>query len=64
MSTVRGYPLLDNSNRGLSSYNKHTLYISCVLSILTYGYHLWYNSFKLQKTLIQSLAKSQAAAAR
>lgn len=58
------YPLLGNSNRGLSPYHKRTLYTSCVLPILTYGYCLWYNPKKPQKTLIKSLAKSQAAAAR
>ena len=64
LSTVRGYPLLGNSARGLAPDQKRQLCISCVLPILTYGFRLWYNPRKPQKSLIAMLSRAQAAAAR
>ena len=34
--------MLGNSVRGLPSHLKCLIYISCILPVMTYGYHLWF----------------------
>lgn len=64
LSTVKSYPGLGNSSRGLTPIMKYRLYLSCVLPLMTYGYLLWFNPRRPQKGLISTLAKAQAAASR
>ncbi|TFK78981.1 hypothetical protein K466DRAFT_506393 [Polyporus arcularius HHB13444] len=37
VTTVNAMLMLGNSNRGLSPMQRRTLYISCILPLLTYG---------------------------
>jgi hypothetical protein len=64
LSTVRSYPLLGNSNRGLTPQHKRLLYLSCILPIMTYGFRLWYQPQQRQKTLIKTLSQAQHTAAK
>ncbi|KAF7761993.1 hypothetical protein Agabi119p4_9985 [Agaricus bisporus var. burnettii] len=42
ISTVKCMRILGNSARGLSPMHKHTLYITCVQPVATYGFRCWY----------------------
>ncbi|TFY81421.1 hypothetical protein EWM64_g2600 [Hericium alpestre] len=64
LSTVHSYPLLGNSNRGLTPSQKCQLYLSCVLPLLTYGVCVWYDPRKCQVSLLKPVRRAQAAAAR
>lgn len=54
-STVRAYPVLSNSLRGLSPLHKRTLYISCVRPLLTYGFRVWFSPACTYKYLLTPL---------
>ncbi|TFY73624.1 hypothetical protein EWM64_g10388, partial [Hericium alpestre] len=64
LSTVRSYPLLGNSSRGLSPSHKRQIYVSCVLPLLTYGVRVWYNPRKPRLNLLKPLRRAQTTAAR
>lgn len=64
MSTLRAFPLLGNSIRGISPTHKHTLFVSCIRPLLTYGCCIWYNPQKPQKYLHEPLHRTQNLAAR
>jgi ribonuclease HI len=64
MSTVRSYPLLGNSTRGIPPRSKRELYISCVRPLMTYGHRVWFHPHRPHKTLLKPLVRAQAAAAR
>jgi len=42
LSTVKAMGMLDNSTIGLFPLQKWLLYCSCVVSIVTYGFRLWF----------------------
>lgn len=64
MSTVRGYPMLGNSNRGLIPMQKRLLYVSCILPIMSYGFRLWYNPTHPPQRHLRLFKLTQSAAAR
>ncbi|CDO70323.1 hypothetical protein BN946_scf184843.g12 [Trametes cinnabarina] len=63
MTTVHAMLMLGNSIRGLSPMQKRTLYISCVLPLMTYGVQVWYRS-KGVKTLMKPLLAAEHRALR
>ena len=62
-TTISAMLMLGNSVRGLSAMQRRTLYISCVLPLLTYGVQAWYRP-KGVKTLIKPLEVAQHRALR
>ncbi|CDO77106.1 hypothetical protein BN946_scf184592.g1, partial [Trametes cinnabarina] len=63
MTTVHAMLMLGNSIRGLSPMQKRTLYISCVLPLLTYGAQVWFRP-KGMKTLMKPLVAAEHRALR
>ncbi|KAL7283508.1 hypothetical protein ACG7TL_002941 [Trametes sanguinea] len=63
LTTVHAMLMLGNSVRGLTPMQKRTLYISCVLPLLTYGAQVWFKS-KGVKTLMKPLLAAQNRALR
>jgi hypothetical protein len=59
ISTVRAIGMLGNLFRGLSLRQKHILYRSCVVPIVTYGFKLWYYSGASHKGQVAKLTKMQ-----
>lgn len=55
--------MLGNSSRGLTPTQRRTLYISCVLPLLTYGVEVWFRS-KGVKGLMKPLVAAQNRALR
>jgi ribonuclease HI len=64
LSTVRSYPLLGNSARGIPPRAKRELYISCIRTLMTYGHRVWFHPHRPHKMLTKPLVRAQAAAAR
>jgi ribonuclease HI len=64
-SSVQAMLMLGNSIRGLTPMMKRTLYKSCVVPIMTYGFRLWWQpDGKNLLTKIKNLDKAQSSAAR
>ncbi|KAL1947815.1 hypothetical protein VTO73DRAFT_13539 [Trametes versicolor] len=63
VTTVNAMLMLSNSNRGLTPMQRRTLYIACVLPLLTYGVEVWYRS-KGVKGLMKPLVAAQHRALR
>lgn len=62
-TTVNAMLMLGNSVRGLSPMQRRTLFISCVLPLLTYGVEVWFRS-KGVKGLMKPLIAAQHRALR
>ena len=62
-TTISAMLMLGNSARGLSPLQRRTLYISCILPLLTYGAPVWYKP-KGAKGLMKPLAAAQHRALR
>ena len=64
-SSVQAMLMLGNSLRGLTPMMKRTLYKSCVVPIMTYGFRLWWQpNGKNLLGLIKNLDRAQSSAAR
>jgi hypothetical protein len=63
ISTVHAMGMLGNAFHRLSPWQKHILYRSCVVPIVTYGFKLWYYSGAHCKGQVAKLAKMQHCAA-
>ena len=55
---------LGNTIRGLTQQNRRTLYLSCILPVLTYTAPVWFRPDKQQKHLLDPLVKIQSEALR
>ena len=62
LSTVKAMGMLGNSTRGLLPLQKRLLYRSCVVSIATYGFCLWYFVRAPTKAQVSLLATMQCKA--
>jgi hypothetical protein len=56
--------MLGNSVRGLEPDQKQLLYRSCVMLVITYGFHLWYFKGTHIKGLIKAMSQVQHTAMR
>ena len=63
LSTVKAMGMLGNSTRGLLPLQKRLLYRSCVVSIATYGFRLWFFAGAPTKAQMLLLAAIQYKAA-
>jgi len=63
ISTIKYMKMLSNLSRGLDSTQKRHLYKYCVLSIILYGFQLWYYNKALLIYLLKELRKMQRRAA-
>ncbi|PPQ91136.1 hypothetical protein CVT25_012425 [Psilocybe cyanescens] len=55
--------MFGSSTRGLRPVQKHVLYCACVLSIVMYGFHLWYFAAAHCKGALHHLSTMQCSAA-
>jgi hypothetical protein len=62
-STVLSVRMLGNSSRGLTPLQKCLLYRLCMVSVATYGYHLWFFKGTQCKTLMTLMNHMQRRAA-
>jgi hypothetical protein len=63
-TTVHSMGMLGNSVRGLTPPQKHLLYRTCVVSVMTYGFCLWFFKGAHVKGLIKAMSQVQYTAAR
>jgi Reverse transcriptase-like len=62
LTTVNAMGMLGNSMRGLTPMQKHLLYWSCVVPVMTYGLQLWYFKGARVQGSIKALSQVQAHA--
>ena len=63
MSTVKCMKILSNSNQGINLTQKCLLYRTCVLSIVLYGFQLWFYNHTPMSYYLKILGKMQRRAA-
>ena len=63
ISTIKCMKLLGNSTRGINSLQKKRLYRCCTLSIVLYGFQLWYYNKAPTYYYLNILRKMQQRAA-
>jgi hypothetical protein len=63
-TTVRSMGMLGNSVRGLTPPQKHLLYRTCVVPVMTYGFCLWFFKGARVKGLVKAMSQVQCTAAR
>jgi len=62
MSIVKCMKILGNSNCSLNPHQKHLLYWSCILSIILYGFQLWFYNHAPLLYSLKMLGKIQRKA--
>jgi hypothetical protein len=61
---VRSMGMLGNSVRGLTPPQKHLLYCTCVVPVMTYGFRLWFFKGARVKGLVKAMSQVQCTATR
>jgi len=61
---LSGMKCLGNTIRGHTQQNRRTLYLSCILPVVTYAAPVWFRPDKQQKHLLEPLVKIQSEALR